>query len=198
MKASSPCLIDEKGHPTGPRLLPGHIIGTTELFCSIAVEILLHVGTLQRSQEKLKHTEPSVDDQQGNALPAGELPPYQGREGQESHNEHHQGHIHHQGGVMARNGFFRGDGEGRQRYRQPTDQHQVEEVGSDNIAQRQGPVTLRQGGDGGDQFGKARSQRHKGKGDDRLGDPQSLGDEGAVLHQKVGSEGDEDRASRQS
>ena len=58
-------------------------------------------------------------------------------------------------------------------------------------------MALYQGGDGGDQLRQGRPQGHEGQGDDGLRHAQSLGDEGAVVHQQVGAHGDEGRADDQ-
>ena len=58
-------------------------------------------------------------------------------------------------------------------------------------------MALGQRGDGGDQLGKGGAQRHKGEGDDRLGHSHGLGDQGAIVHQQVGADGDENGSHRQ-
>ena len=58
-------------------------------------------------------------------------------------------------------------------------------------------MALDQGGDGGDQLRQGRPQGHEGQGDDGLRHAQSLGDEGAVVHQQVGAHGNEGRTHHQ-
>ena len=52
-------------------------------------------------------------------------------------------------------------------------------------------------GNGRDQLRQGRAQRHKGQRDNTLGHAQSLGDQGAVVHQQVGAHGDQHRAQHQ-
>ena len=87
--------------------------------------------------------------------------------------------------------------EGGQSHGDAADQHQVEDVGADDVAQGQVAVALHQGGDGGDQLRQAGAQGHEGQGDDGFGHPQRSGDLGAVVHQQLRAHGNQRRADHQ-
>ena len=76
-------------------------------------------------------------------------------------------------------------------------QHQIEHVCTDDIADTQRGVALLQGGDGGHQLRQGGAQGHEGQGNHRFGHAQFLGDDGAVLHQQVGTHGNQGRAHHQ-
>ena len=73
----------------------------------------------------------------------------------------------------------------------------MEQIRPHYVAQGETAVALHQGGDGGDQLRQRRTQRNKGQSDDGLRYAQSLGNDDAVVHQELGSQGDQRRAHRQ-
>ena len=84
-----------------------------------------------------------------------------------------------------------GDVKGGERYGDAADQHQVENIGADDVSERKRSVAFEQGCDRRDQFRKAGSQCHKGERDDRLRNAQCLGDQCSVFHQEIGADCDQ-------
>ena len=95
------------------------------------------------SQHELHRTERPIEQEQQEPLCPVELSFYQGRQGHQQHDREHHRDIQHQGGVMPEEHRVLRDPEGCQGDGDATDQHQVEQVGADHIAQGKGSVALR-------------------------------------------------------
>ena len=98
---------------------------------------------------------------------------------------------------MAHQQLAHGNIKGSQGHGDAGHKDQVEHVGTDDVADAQVGMALLQRGDGGDQLRQAGAQGNEGQSDDGLGDAQTLGDDGAVLHQQIGTPGDEGGANHQ-
>ena len=106
------------------------------------------------SQGELQDAEGGVDAQQDDALPAGQLLLEQSGEDHQGHDDQHHGDVEDQAQIQAgiQQQVLAGNIEGSQRNGNTGNQHQVEDVGADDVANTQGSVAAPQGGDGGDQL----------------------------------------------
>ena len=86
---------------------------------------------------------------------------------------------------------------GSQRHRNAADQHEVEHIRADHVAERKVAVALDQGGDGGDELRKARAEGNKGQCNHRFRHAKRLSNLGAVFHKQVCPQGDQRRAQDQ-
>lgn len=86
-------------------------------------------------QRELHSAEGCVDRQQQNALRTVQLALAQGGNREDQHNSQHDGQLQHKAGVDAEQSGALRNGKGGQRDRNAADQHQIEDIGTDNIAQ---------------------------------------------------------------
>ena len=87
-------------------------------------------------QRELHSAEGCVDRQQQNALRTVQLALAQGGDREDQHNSQHDRQLQHKAGVDAEQSGALRNGEGGQRNRNAADQHQIKDIGADNIAQR--------------------------------------------------------------
>ena len=140
---------------------------------------------------KLDRAEGRVDSQQDNTLCAVHLALDEGGHGHDEHDGQHDRQIEHQARVNAEERRALRDGERRQRDGNTADQHKVEDVCADDVADGQIAVTLDKGGNCRDQLRQRGAQRDEGQGDDALGHAQRLRNQRTVIDEQVRTDGDD-------
>ena len=129
-------------------------------YCGNARLLLNNVQCDQYLQQH-KYT---INAQQCKALTAEQLLFHQ------CHNADHQGNFQHQGGVLTEDGTACRHGEGRDGYCHTRHQHQIKDVCTDDVTQRQCAVSFSQSGNSGYELRQAGAQCNHGHTDHLCGD----------------------------
>ena len=103
---------------------------------------------------ELEDAEADVDGKEEDALQTRHPAAEERRKRQKRHNEKHDGDVNgqrrrHRTDIFFQRNFKRADGRGRS-----ADENDVEEIGTDDVAEREGAVSFDERCNGGDEFGQ--------------------------------------------